>query len=109
MKERIVTRSKIEFKGSYNLAYLHDEDTPFTGKVVDFHDEGQKKCEDNYKDGKEHGLETRWHINGQKKLETNWKDGKEHGLETRWHINGQKQVETNWKEGKKDGTEIWFP
>jgi len=42
---------------------------------------------------------TKFYENGQKKSETNYKDGKKHGLMTEWHENGQKKAEGNAKEG----------
>ena len=37
------------------IAYLPNEETPFTGRAQDFHDNGQKKKETNYKDGEPYG------------------------------------------------------
>ena len=46
---------------------------------------------------------TAWYENGQKRTEINYKNGKKEELQTRWHENGQKRSEANWKNGKKDG------
>ncbi|MDE0858961.1 MAG: hypothetical protein OSA93_02295 [Akkermansiaceae bacterium] len=58
------------------VAYLKNSDSPYTGKVFEFHDNGQKKSEITLKDGKEDGLSVTWHENGQKESEYNYKDGK---------------------------------
>jgi len=42
-----------------------------------------------------------YYDNGQKKSEMNYKDGKSDGLLTVWTENGQKMVEVNFKNGKK--------
>jgi antitoxin component YwqK of YwqJK toxin-antitoxin module len=85
------------------ISYMPNSDKPFTGKYVSSYGNGQKKSEENYKDGKQDGLATEWYKNGQKKIEINYKDGKEDGLATVWYGNGQKQGETTYKDGKPNG------
>ena len=79
------------------VKYLPNEKTPFTGKAESFYENGQKKGEVNFKDGKEDGLWTFWYENGQKKWEWNYKDGK---LWTAigWKPNGEKCPESNIKD-----------
>ena len=89
------------------VAYLPNEETPYTGQSKGFHKNGQKKGEGNFKDGKRDGLWTEWHKNGQKWTETNWKDGKPNGLATEWYENGQKEVEANLKDGKLMSVMVW--
>jgi antitoxin component YwqK of YwqJK toxin-antitoxin module len=48
---------------------------------TEYYDNGQKKSEENYKDGKL-VKETYWYENGQKKYEINYKDGERDGLRT---------------------------
>ena len=86
-----------------NVVYLKNSDSPYTGKSFEFHDNGQKKSEDNFKDGKPHGIVFSWYENGQKETEANFKDGKEDGPLGSWHENGQKKLEGNFKDGKMDG------
>ena len=77
MKEKVVSPNELQFIGADDeIAYLSGEDTPFTGKVECFYDNGQKVEEGNYKDGKLDGLYTSWYENGQKREETNWRDDK---------------------------------
>ena len=63
-----------QIEGRAGTAYF--EEKPFTGVAVWKYENGQKRQEQNWKDGKLDGLATRWHENGQKKGEGNWKDGK---------------------------------
>ena len=92
-----VNYNELEFpKG---IAFLKGSDTPYTGKATYYYENGQKRREEYYKDGKFHGLWTEWHKNGQKSREENWKDGKI-GLMVGWHENGQKESEWNYKDGK---------
>ena len=75
---------------------------------TEWYENGQKKEEGTYKDGKEDGLWTEWYEDGQKKEERTWKDGKEDGLWKRWYENGKKELEENYKNGKEDGLFIYW-
>ena len=52
---------------------------------------------------KEDGLHTEYYENGQKRSETNWKNGKRDGPLSNWNENGQKIREGNWKANLLDG------
>jgi antitoxin component YwqK of YwqJK toxin-antitoxin module len=78
------------------------------GLETSWHENGQKRTEQPYKDGKAHGLRTVWHENGQKANESTSKNGKKHGPWTTWYENGQKRTEENYKDGKKDGPWTWY-
>ena len=56
-----VNEEKIELREG--IWYLKGPDTPFTGKVFSLHENGQKKAEGNFKDGKLNGLQTTWYEN----------------------------------------------
>ena len=75
------------------------------GPATVWHENGQKKEEGNFKDGKRDGPATKWYENGQKMYEVNFKDDKLDGRMTWWHTNEQKYEEKNWKDGKRDG--LW--
>ena len=76
------------------------------GLFVGWYENGQKMAETNFKDGKPDGLAVGWHENGKKKMEGSWKNDKEDGLHTQWHENGQKNEENNWKDGKQEGLAV---
>ena len=89
-RKKVVTANELQFIGEDDeIAYLSGEDTPFTGKVEDFYDNGQKVEEGNYKDGKLDGLYTSWYENGQKREESNWRDDKLTSAFV-WKPNGEK-------------------
>jgi antitoxin component YwqK of YwqJK toxin-antitoxin module len=92
-----------ELEDREGVFYLKSSNSPYTGKVFEFHENGQKGAEVNFKDGKVDGLVVNWDENGQKEMEVNFKDGKQHGLAFEWHENGQKQAEVTWKDGKQNG------
>ena len=76
-------------------------------KSTDWHENGQKKDEYTYENGKMHGPFTEWHENGQKAEESTFKDSDPHGLWIRWHDNGQKQSETIWENAQKVSVKYW--
>jgi antitoxin component YwqK of YwqJK toxin-antitoxin module len=59
------------------LNYEVNSQTPFTGSIVGYHENGQLEVKGNYKDGLEDGLSENYYENGQLKLTGNYKDGKE--------------------------------
>ena len=59
-------------------------------------DQRQIRSEGNYKNGQREGKHTEWYRNGQKKSEENWKNGLlEHWSE--WHENGELKSEIRYK------------
>ncbi len=73
-----------------------------------WYENGQKKLEQNYKDGKKHGKMTTWYENGQIEYVGNYKDGKEDGKWTYWDENGSLKFEGHYKDGKLDGKDLGF-
>ena len=121
--------------------FKENDDEPFTGLVFDidkttgnkilnykmvnglkngfykeFHPNGNKKSEGNYKKGLMNGEWNFWYENGQKECEGKYKNGDgsdlgntglpkngRSGLWTWWYENGQKEGEGTFKDGKFDG------
>ena len=95
----VVDLDQLEYRDG--LQYF--EEKPFTGVAVAKYDNGQKRAEGTFKDGKQHDLWAEWYENGRKKWEWTFKDGKQHGLQTSWYENGQKESEHTCKDGKEHG------
>ena len=88
--------------------YLKGSDTLYTGKAYELYENGVKKGEVNFKDGKIDGLGSQWYENGVKKQsEVNYKDGRLNGLVTGWHENGQKKGEVTYKDGEMISAKWW--
>lgn len=87
------------------VMYLPNEETPFTGRTESFHENGQKKGEVTFKDGKPEGPWTGSYENGQKKGEGKMKDGKLMEA-VQWKPNGEKCPVTNLKDGS--GVVVWY-
>ena len=105
LEKKGVLRKETERRDD-GFTYLKGSDTPYTGKIFINYENGQKRAEANYKDGKVDGLAVMWHQNGTKAAEVNHKDGKKEGLSVRWHQNGTKAAEGNYKDGKADGLSV---
>ena len=103
-----------------DLYYKKFSDVPFTGKVdgriqgiikrgkrqglwLEYHENGQLRRKENYKDGKLHGLAEKYHENGQLESKGNYNDGKLHGLTEWYYKNGQLEAKANYKDGKRHG------
>jgi antitoxin component YwqK of YwqJK toxin-antitoxin module len=104
-----IENGKLQNKGHILFFTNGNEVEPLTGKTFNYHKNGQKKLEVNFKNGKRDGLGTLWLDNGQKSSEDNCKDGKLDGLVTNWFDNGQKSSEATYKDGKEYGlVTTWF-
>ena len=99
------------------LYYEKFKDVPFTGDVVGakrgiiikgkregewlyYHENGQLRFKENYKDGKLEGEWLYYHENGQLRFKRNWKDGKKEGEWLYYHETGQLYLTQIWKDGK---------
>ena len=83
--------------------YALGEVEPYTGPVINWHANGQKKYEVPMVDGVAHGTATEWHPNGHKMTEVQLEQGVPTGTMTGWHSNGAKQFEMPLREGKQHG------
>jgi hypothetical protein len=87
----------LEFRN--NIAFLPNENKPFTGKWIVYSQNGEKKLEMNFINGKKNGLQKTWYENGQKANEINYVDGKENEFQASWHENGEKKSESSQLSG----------
>ncbi len=78
------------------------------GTWVQWHPNGQKVSEGEYRDGKQHGKWTEWYENGQKWIEGKFRNGEKHSTWVQWHPNGQKDSEGEYRDGKQYGKWIYW-
>ena len=90
--------SKIIYSGEDKNIY-----PDINGKWIQWHSNGQKSWETDYKDGEMDGKNMSWYENGQIEGESTYKDGKQDGKRTWWYENGQIKSEENYKDGKLGG------
>ena len=97
-----------QFVSNYGLLHLKTSNDPFTGRILTI-DGGQNGeyvyADENWVNGRKHGLSTKWFSNGVKMYERNYKDGKWHGTVTRWWPNGQKMYVRAYSKGIRHGKE----
>jgi len=72
--------------------YEINSQTPFTGRSVSYHKNGQLESTVNWKDGKKDGLSETYYDNGQLKFEIKFTDGKETGLDESYTNNGLVEI-----------------
>jgi len=100
-----------------NTEILYDEDGRiyhlrtnrlFTGKYVEWFDDGQKELEIDIKEGLIHGKAIFWHQNntaapsifGRRRIEANYRNDEEHGKTIEWDRSGQVVLEEEWDNGE---------
>jgi antitoxin component YwqK of YwqJK toxin-antitoxin module len=71
--KQIVTKADLDIKN--DLAYLPNEDKPFTGKHQQYHSNGKKYIETNYEGGKKNGSLIMWDEYEHKVGQLNYMDG----------------------------------
>ena len=92
--EEISLDQLVEKDGIY---YEVNSNTPFTGSVMEYYENGQLKSRENFKDGKEEGLSEYFYENGELEFGGNLKEGKEDGLWEIFYENGQLKSRENYK------------
>ena len=96
-------------KEGEELLYAPNQQTPFTGSAAWYKDNGKLSKVSQFKNGKLHGLSTRWYESGKKEEVENYKEGKLQGGRIGWYENGSKRVEATYKNGKQDGfLNAWY-
>tara|TARA_B100000953_G_C17889332_1_gene380726 strand:- start:86 stop:622 length:537 start_codon:yes stop_codon:yes gene_type:complete len=99
----------LDKNGRNKLESILEDGKMISYKNLEWWDDGQKRYEVIWKDGKKDLLSTFWYENGQKRYEKTYKDGLQDGLETWWYENGQKRSEGTYKDGKLDGLfTLWY-
>ncbi len=113
--EKVVENSELNFRKNLNSKftgkyYLINSDIPYSGKVVSYHENGQIKKSETYKNGNPHGPYKSYYENGQLWQSGNKdKRGRIHGSYKRYYENGQLECSVNIKNFKKVGlSEIYY-
>ena len=95
-EEVVVDGELLQFREE--VAYLPDEQTPFTGVADKRYENGQKLSEAQYKNDKLVSASV-WKPDGEPCPETKVVDGS--GTVVSWYENGQKKVEIHYKDGRE--------
>jgi len=73
-------------------------------KKIEYHENGAKRIEGTYKNGKRNGEWTAWYDNGNLWSKGFYSEGVENGMKTVWHKNGQKYYEGPIVNDERTGT-----
>jgi hypothetical protein len=90
-KDKEIDASKLQNRNG--IAYEINQEEPYTGKVVEFYKNGQKKYEVNFKNGHQNGLKTQWNEKGPKISEEKYSKGQLMGYIT---YNNDGTINSRW-------------
>ncbi len=79
--------------------FLH-QGSPFNGVAVSEYEDGSKRVEAQFKDGRLHGSYSRWHKDGWRRMEMHFAQGVSDGEWTQWQANGLVEKIEVWHMGK---------
>ena len=103
---RVIRESQVQDRNG--TWFEINQDAPFTGQVVGFFQNRQKRIESNYLAGRLHGARSEWFENGQEKRVSVFDQGRLHGVETTWFRDGAKAMETQYQAGRRHGVHrLW--
>ena len=71
--------------------------------VTVWYENGNKMCEEEYKNGKEEGKWIGWHEDGNKKYEGEFKNGENGRKWIGWWEDGNRKIEGEFKDEKSEG------
>lgn len=83
--EKIIDMEQLQDRNG--VFYEVNVTKPFNGTAIEWHENGQKAAEVNFKNGKEHGSYFEWYENGQLSNEEYFKNG-ELISQIGWYANG---------------------
>ena len=106
-EEKIVSWKDLTFDEESAIKEVFLDGKLFSGVCVDYYDNGQKRYEGKFKNGKKDGRWITWYENGQKETEGYYTNWKEEGLWTEWYDNGQKMRERTYKDGTRITKKVW--
>jgi len=92
------TRDQLDLREG--VLFKRDDSDPFTGLLVEFYPDGNRKVAIEVEGGKPHGLSRGWYRNGQLEVKEYLVEGVAHGPRTRWYANGQKRSEARIENGQ---------
>ena len=108
-KVQSVEVKKEETEERFGKIYAKGSKLPYSGKIISFYASGEKKSEEEYRNGEPHGLTVYWNKDGTFRQKSNFNEGKLHGLNVMWVNGGQKLFEINSNNGRRDGLNTqWY-
>tara|TARA_B110000467_G_C18301262_1_gene471532 strand:- start:1220 stop:1630 length:411 start_codon:yes stop_codon:yes gene_type:complete len=81
---------------------------PFTGQIIEHHDNGQLKEKGNYRNGEKEGAWSFHHDNGQLREKGNYRNSELEGEWITYYYNGQLRKKGKWKTRKEEGKWVCY-
>ena len=81
---------------------------PFTGQIIEHHDNGQLKEKGNYRNGEKEGAWSFHHDNGQLRKKGNYRNSELEGEWITYYYNGQLRKKGRWKTRKEEGKWVGY-
>ncbi len=100
-----VVQDKIDMADSYYGKFKYNGD-PFTGKAIDYHENGNIKTLRHFKNGMYDGMWTEWYANGNRKFQGDRRKNKGQGLTKWWFENGQLKKQGTYDMDKQQGVVV---
>ena len=85
------------------LKYMPFSEKPYSGKVFELYNNGEKHWEKVYKKGLENGYYKSWYPSGKQQMKVMLRKGNWDGKYVYWFENGKAKEEIRYKNGIKDG------
>jgi len=104
--QKVFTKDQTVTRGG--LVYHQDTNELVTGIVEEFHENGQLRIRNNFKDGKRDGPWEWFHENGQLRVRGSYIEGELDGLYEWFYNNGQSERRGTYRNGEPDGLWEWF-
>ncbi|MBC8002466.1 MAG: toxin-antitoxin system YwqK family antitoxin [Opitutaceae bacterium] len=83
--------------------YRAGETVGFTGLMLETYEGGVQKSRTSISNGLIHGLSEGWHTNGQLQVSEVFKEGKSHGIRTKYYSNGTNLSQATIVDGRIEG------
>lgn len=104
--EQSINREQLQERNE--VKYEVNQETPYTGKVIDYYENGQIQSKENYKDGKLNGERITYYENGQIEYKENYKGGEYEGESFSYYKNGQVSYKRLYKNGEREGIQTYY-
>lgn len=95
------------FKDNQGIVYREGLDEPFTGRLIEYYENGKTSLSSTYLKGLLHGLQVKFFESGNRALEASFDQGVLSGVKTRWWENGAVREEEYWDGGEYKGRKLW--
>lgn len=82
------------------------DELPFTGVLYDLYPNGSQKFEQEFSEGKKHGMETLWYPNSNLRSMSEFSHGILNGSQREWYQDGTPAREMQFVDGKQSGEQI---